>query len=477
MITRLRRQNSTNASAAAVAVSGMGAVNSRHIPPSATPPKSVAAKSVRSDKSSAAIAKSTAVVQAAKSRTLNADGSKTGVARSKSTGDRPEKAAANTMRRKSSATIDAPSRLRGVVARAGDDSKNKTVTNRLSDQNGKHRQPEKSTEKPPVSASRNGAASNRSARNGAGKNGTVKNDTAKNGTVKNGTVELGTAAHGPGKNGDDRRAPVARPRSPSRQMTAADDSSADAMHGEFFEPGWLRVQWSISHATRLRAASQLGGGWVPAQVVLRVLDVSRGDVSTTASRVLAEIPLPADAKLWFVPVSRSVQLVRVHIAFVKDAGRFVSVLQSPVIKSVRVPVEELTAAADGDSAMSMSVSKSRRRSRRRAALNPQFGPIDLGPTVAQMAASTLSQLDLAAELRLIGRAQPRSRITFDDQQILVDATGTFSATLSQPEGRQVVGLTIASPDGRRKQTVVFSLEKNTRVLEPDIHDHDTSDDA
>jgi hypothetical protein len=78
------------------------------------------------------------------------------------------------------------------------------------------------------------------------------------------------------------------------------------------------------------------------------------------------------------------------------------------------------------------------------------------------------QLD--AELIIYGATEPTARVTLQGQPVQLRRDGTFTMRFSLPDGRQIIPAVAASPDGVEERTIVLAVERNTKQLEPLIHD-------
>ena len=78
------------------------------------------------------------------------------------------------------------------------------------------------------------------------------------------------------------------------------------------------------------------------------------------------------------------------------------------------------------------------------------------------------QLD--AELIVYGATEPNARVTLQGQPVKLRPDGTFTIRFSLPDGRQIIPAVAVSPDGIEERTIVLAVERNTRQLEPLIHD-------
>jgi hypothetical protein len=94
-----------------------------------------------------------------------------------------------------------------------------------------------------------------------------------------------------------------------------------------------------------------------------------------------------------------------------------------------------------------------------------FGP---GATAPSKIKKFFFQLD--AELIVYGATQPNSRVTLQGEPVKLRPDGTFTMRFSLPDGRQIIPAVASSGDGVEERTVVLAVERNTRQLEPMIHE-------
>ena len=78
------------------------------------------------------------------------------------------------------------------------------------------------------------------------------------------------------------------------------------------------------------------------------------------------------------------------------------------------------------------------------------------------------QLD--AELIVYGTTQPNARVTLQGEPVKLRPDGTFTMRFSLPDGRQIIPAVASSGDGTEERTIVLAVERNTRALEPMIHE-------
>ena len=78
------------------------------------------------------------------------------------------------------------------------------------------------------------------------------------------------------------------------------------------------------------------------------------------------------------------------------------------------------------------------------------------------------QLD--AELIVYGATEPNARVTLQGEPVKLRPDGTFTMRFSLPDSRQIIPAVAISPDGIEERTIVLAVERNTKQLEPMIHD-------
>lgn len=78
------------------------------------------------------------------------------------------------------------------------------------------------------------------------------------------------------------------------------------------------------------------------------------------------------------------------------------------------------------------------------------------------------QLD--AELIVYGATEPDARVTLQGQPVKLRPDGTFTMRFSLPDSRQIIPAVAASADGVEERTIVLAVERNTKHLEPLIHE-------
>ena len=68
------------------------------------------------------------------------------------------------------------------------------------------------------------------------------------------------------------------------------------------------------------------------------------------------------------------------------------------------------------------------------------------------------------------RHRTECRVTLQGQPVKLRPDGTFTMRFALPDSRQIIPAVATSPDGVEERTIVLAVERNTKALEPMIHE-------
>ena len=80
------------------------------------------------------------------------------------------------------------------------------------------------------------------------------------------------------------------------------------------------------------------------------------------------------------------------------------------------------------------------------------------------------QLD--AELIVYGATEPNAKVTLQGEPVKLRNDGTFTMRFSLPDNRQIIPAVATSADGIEERTIVLAVERNTKHLEPVVHENE-----
>jgi hypothetical protein len=250
---------------------------------------------------------------------------------------------------------------------------------------------------------------------------------------------------------------------------------------------WLHAYWELSRTTLQRAQAALGQDWHAARPILRLMDVSSEDTTSASERHIRDIPIHGGVNNWYIDVLEPPRSYRIDIGYLSRRGKFYVLARSNVVTTPRAGV---TDSLDENWA---NVQKKFERiqnpsSQGQGASNQAF-QLDLRDLFEErlrrpMCSAVLQNLSnsvlptlgrdfhfqIDAELIVYGTTEPNARVTLQGEPVQLRSDGTFTVRFSLPDSRQIIPAVAASADGIEERTIVLAVERNTKELEPMIHD-------
>lgn len=251
------------------------------------------------------------------------------------------------------------------------------------------------------------------------------------------------------------------------------------------DPYWLHVYWELTQAAIKRTEAALGRDWYSAKPVLRLLDVSSEDTTSSSECVIRDVEIHGGVNNWYIDVRNPPRTYRVDIGYKTERGRFFVLARS---NSVTTPKP---AASDQLDTHWQGVQQDSDRIFARSA-GPNAGhenielrtlfderlrrPMSTG-TLGDYGSGALGNVrrrgfhfQLDAELIVYGSTDPSARVTLLGEPVQVREDGTFTLRFSLPDGRQILPAVAQTYDGIEERTIILAIERNTKELEPMVHD-------
>jgi hypothetical protein len=254
------------------------------------------------------------------------------------------------------------------------------------------------------------------------------------------------------------------------------------------DPYWLHCYWELTRHAIQRAEAALGQEWHTAKPILRLLDVSSNGTTNTSESAIRDIPIHGGCNNWYIDVNNPPRSYRVDIGYLARSGRFYVLARSNVVTTPRAGVSDVIDENWAD----IDPRKADRIYAMSGGFDPTASSLELkqlfeerlrrplgSPAVTSFGSGGLSfgksrkfwfQLD--AELIIYGATEPNARVTLQGEPVALRADGTFTMRFSLPDGRQIIPAVATSPDGVEERTIVLAVERNTKQLEPMIHDNE-----
>jgi hypothetical protein len=253
------------------------------------------------------------------------------------------------------------------------------------------------------------------------------------------------------------------------------------------DPYWLHCYWELTRHALQRAEAALGQEWHTARPILRLLDVSSRDTTSTSEAVLRDIDIHGGCNNWYIDVSSPPRSYRVDIGYLSRSGRFYILARSNVVTTPRAGMSDVIDENWAD----IDEKKADRIYAMSAGFDPTASSLELkqlfeerlrrplgSPAVTSFGSGGLMPLgkarkfwfQLDAELIVYGATEPNACVTLQGEPVKLRSDGTFTMRFSLPDSRQIIPAVATSPDGVEERTIVLAVERNTKQLEPTIHD-------
>jgi len=223
---------------------------------------------------------------------------------------------------------------------------------------------------------------------------------------------------------------------------------------------WIHVNWCLSPPMVERALAALGPYKHTAVPMLRVLDATRNDHGTRTESVVDEFEIGEDLDNWYVRIDDPARTYKIHIGLKAADGRFATIARS---RCVQLPRTEQSGAPKSWGTRGAGASSLGRPKSSGAAKHCTNGNGANGNTAIS---GGDFQFNLDAELIVHGNTHPQAELTLFGEPVPLREDGSFSLRVRVPEGRQVIPAQAVTPNRSERRTIVLSLERNTKELEP-----------
>jgi uncharacterized protein len=250
------------------------------------------------------------------------------------------------------------------------------------------------------------------------------------------------------------------------------------------DPFWLQVCWELSRSTYARAQAALGQEWHTARPILRLMDVTSEDTTSAAERHVRDIEVHGGVNTWYIDVVAPPRSFRVDVGYLARRGKFFVLARSNVVTTPKAGVSDMM--DEHWVGAQAHYQKLYNQSGGQSATAPPSDLRDLfeerlrrpmhGLSLQSLGTGALSSFgrdfhfELDAELIVYGQTEPNAKVTLQGEPVQLRPDGSFTVRFSLPDSRQIIPAVAASPDGVEERTIVLAVERNTKELEPMIHD-------
>lgn len=253
------------------------------------------------------------------------------------------------------------------------------------------------------------------------------------------------------------------------------------------DPYWLHAYWELTHQSIQRAEAALGQDWHTSKPILRVMDVSSHDTTSTSEAVVKDIEIHGGCQNWYIEVKDPPRSYRIDVGYLSRRGQFFVLARSNTVSTPRANVSDvmdenwadidsknaeriyaMSSGFDPSGTSSLELKQIFEERLRRPMGSPMLTSFGSGAMSPEKARKFWFQLD--AELIVFGATEPTARVTLQGEPVKLRPDGTFTMRFSLPDSRQIIPAVATSADGIEERTIVLAVERNTKHLEPMIHE-------
>jgi hypothetical protein len=252
------------------------------------------------------------------------------------------------------------------------------------------------------------------------------------------------------------------------------------------DPYWLHVTWELTQQSVQRAEAALRQDWYGAKPVIRLFDVTSQDTTSTSETPVRDVVIHGGCTNWYIDVPQPPRSYRADIGYLSRRGELFVLARSNVVTPPKAGAHEALDVGVGDLdkkqaerilAMSSGFESAggnpelkelfEERLRR-----PLGGPKEtaFGPGASLPGSLKKFFFHLDAHLVVNGRTDPAAHVTLGNEPVKLRPDGTFTMLFSLPDSRQIIPAVATSRDGLEERTIVLAVERNTKHLDPMIHD-------
>jgi hypothetical protein len=249
---------------------------------------------------------------------------------------------------------------------------------------------------------------------------------------------------------------------------------------------WLHSYWELSRTTLARAQAALGQEWHTAQPILRLMDVSSEDTTTATERHVRDIAIHGGVNNWYIDVLAPPRSFRIDIGYLSRRGRFYVLARSNIVSTPKAGVSDALEENWSDvqqqfervqNPSSIGCSRSNtaldlrdlfEETLRHPLSSVSLQNLSIGPLPS---IGRNFHFELDAELIVYGTTEPNAHVTLQGEPVHLRPDGSFTVRFSLPDSRQIIPAVASRADGAEERTIVLAVERNTKELEPLMHDN------
>lgn len=254
------------------------------------------------------------------------------------------------------------------------------------------------------------------------------------------------------------------------------------------DPYWLHAYWELTPCSIERAKVAMGQFWHGAKPILRLSTIEEENSGGVVRTLLRDIEIHGGVNNWYIDVKDPPKSYQLDIGYLSTCNQFHCLARSNVVntsaakKPVLIDEHWRDVAQEADRVFAISggyeideehsvlreIFEEKLRRPIGSPIKTQFG---LGAEAVGTERLDF-HVEIDAEMILYGACEPGAHIVLKGEPIRLKDDGTFILRFPLPDQRQVFPLVARSADGIEQQTIVLAVERNTKTLDPVLHDQE-----
>jgi len=245
---------------------------------------------------------------------------------------------------------------------------------------------------------------------------------------------------------------------------------------------WLHAYWEVTRQSVLRARAAMAEHWHTAQPILRLVQMDHGATTSSAERVVRDVPIHSGVSNWYIDVEDPPGSFRVDIGYLAESGRLYTLARSNIVttpepaSSDSIDENWTDVAENYEKVFNQSGGNEVKGNRElKKVFEEQLRRPMNSPVVARYGTGQNRKdhfnFEVDAELIIFGSTRPDATVTLKGEPVKLRPDGSFTVRMHLPDKRQVLPVVASSADGIESRTVVLAVERNTKTMEPIVKDH------
>jgi hypothetical protein len=251
------------------------------------------------------------------------------------------------------------------------------------------------------------------------------------------------------------------------------------------DPFWLHAYWELTRKSIERVRVAMNHFWHSAKPILRLSEVFRDGEKVAARVAVRDIEIHGGVHNWYIDVHEPPKTYQLEIGYLAANGNFFPLARSNVVTTPTVGANDtfdknwadVAKEFDRIYAMSGGYAESEAKGELKEVLEEHLHRPMGDPMATQFglgASGKMSdqpfQFEVDTELIIHGVTDPHAHVTLHGEPVRLRSDGTFAVRFHLPDRRHILPVVASSHDGAEQRTIVLSLDRNTKIMEPLLRD-------